>query len=198
VEHRGAERIPENPAAFADASPEKNSSDQATETFPSLLRRQLAAAGIELANGDFDAVASQLIAAGADCEAFVDHAIRKSRGKDNPRVYLLQGILKYDWAHKDAWRKNGAPPKPVVPQRPDPPRLEDLRAEREAASPADEAASILAAAKMNREHHVALSLIQIQAMHDAGEELSGRELAQIGLAPAPTEDVADNFPEVAP
>jgi hypothetical protein len=126
------------------------------------------------------------------------------RGKDvrTPAAYLIGCIEKWNYVAK--WRESLLAPA-AASAAASQPSMDALRAERESAGPDAERESVLKAARMNREHHVALTKVQCQALSDAGEELTGAERRTLGLpsletpaAPPPAEpDVfEDDIPTV--
>jgi len=143
-------------------------------SFVSLLKKDLAAAGIELAPTDLDACAAKLIASSADSPAFLAFAVDKSRQAKKPATWFVKGVLEWDWIGK--WRANGTTPTPApIPQRYEPLPLHVER------TPGEEAQVELMTAQRRKEMHM---------------PLSDRQRELLGL-PAPPAPEADAFPEAS-
>jgi len=184
-EGRGGGPEPENSGAQkSQPIPVPAGEPPAAAPFSDRLKTELAAAGLHLTLTDFEACASKMIASSAD-EAFVAYAIGKARKGKQPSTWFVKGILEWNWIAK--WRENGAPSKPATDNGYHTPTTEEMRAERDAATPEEVAAAALKAAKFKHEH---------------GMKLDDDERKLLGL-PAPAESPAaaaeefvDDFPEV--
>jgi hypothetical protein len=154
-------------------------------SFFDALKKSLAANSIQLSNADFEACLSKLIASSADCPAFLDYAIPKCMKAKAPASWFVQGITKWDWIGK--WRANGADksrqPHSNAKQASHTPTTEEMRAEREAATPEEERVAAVKAAQFKADH---------------GVKLDEKERELLGLPAPPVTVPADTFEDDLP
>jgi hypothetical protein len=176
---------------------------------PAVLRKQLSAAGITLDKAQLQLVYQDLPSNPFEALACLAYMLRRMKEAHNiqkPVPYFLKvsALWIAEWTRD---KPASEPEKSKGPISALPPSLEEGRAARDAATPEEVQALTLAAAKVSRAHHVPLSVYQAQAMHDAGEELTDRELQLIGLPPrsapaqppaAPLFEKEDNFEDDIP